>query len=50
MGDEAGEPKGGFIVVDQDFKVKGAWSEDHSPFGCVPRRASPLVISNSRCD
>ena len=43
MGDEAGEPKGGFIVVDQDFKVKGAWSEDHSPFGCVV----PLLSSSA---
>ena len=33
MGDKAGEPRGGFIVLDQDLRVKGAWSTETSPFG-----------------
>ena len=33
MGDEAGEPRGGFIIFDQELKLVGSWSEERSPFG-----------------
>ena len=27
MGDENGDGKGGFVVFDQDFNVKGTWGD-----------------------
>jgi selenium-binding protein 1 len=33
MGDTAGEPRGGFILFDQELKIQGAWSDERAPFG-----------------
>jgi selenium-binding protein 1 len=35
MGDEKGNPQGGFLLLDPDFKVKGRWEKDGkgTPFG-----------------
>jgi selenium-binding protein 1 len=33
MGDKEGNAKGGFVLLDQDFKVKGTWADTVLPYG-----------------
>lgn len=33
MGDPDGNAKGGFVLLDGDFKVKGTWSKQSTDFG-----------------
>ncbi|DBB10518.1 TPA: hypothetical protein ACH3X3_002056 [Trebouxia sp. C0006] len=33
MGDPEGNAKGGFVILDQDLKVKGTWSDEATKFG-----------------
>lgn len=33
MGDPEGKAKGGFILLDPDFKIKGTWSTTNTDFG-----------------
>lgn len=33
MGDENGNAKGGFVLFDEKFNVKGLWSQQNTSFG-----------------
>ena len=42
LGDENGDGKGGFVVFDQEFKLKGTWGQELTDYGydfwCACRR------------
>ena len=33
LGDENGDGKGGFVVFDQEFKLKGTWGQELTDYG-----------------